>query len=73
MVATIYSGIHVASPDVGLTLHEVRAIMNLMVIRVTQGSFRKFSIHPVSPSIDTATPASVTPNVSLFRSWLSLT
>lgn len=48
MIISVYSRIRATGPDQGLTLHEVRAIVNLMVIRVNQRLFRNFSIHPVS-------------------------
>lgn len=37
--------------DTALTLHELRAIVNLMVIRITNRPFRECHLHPVSPSI----------------------
>jgi hypothetical protein len=34
--------------DQSLTLHEIRAIVNMMLIRTSQRPFRKYAIHPVS-------------------------
>lgn len=48
MIVSFYSGIRAAGPDQGLTLHEVRAIVNLMVVRTNHKPFRTCHIHPVS-------------------------
>ena len=45
------AGIYATDADTALTLHEVQAIVNLMVIRITHKPFRECHIHPVSSSI----------------------
>lgn len=48
MIVSIAADIHATGPEQDLTLHEVKAIVNLMVIRVTQSPFRRHRMHPVS-------------------------
>lgn len=50
MIASLVSGVRSIGANQGLTVHEVRAIVHIMVNRVNHRAFRKFHIHPVSHS-----------------------
>lgn len=63
MIASVYSGIHAAGPDQGLTLHEVRGILNLMVVRTNHKPFCTCDIHPVNHSTALVTSMSMISNV----------
>lgn len=63
MIVSIAANIHATGPEQGLTIYEMRAIVNLMVIRVTQSPFRRYRTHPVSYSIPPADSISTEPDV----------
>jgi hypothetical protein len=47
-ILQIVSHVPANRADQSLTIHEVRAIVNTMLIRTSNGPFRSYPIHPVS-------------------------
>lgn len=48
MVMSLLSGVYATGLDQGLTIHELQAILDMMLIRTKKKPFCRFRFHPVS-------------------------